>query len=61
MSCTCLSPAPILRREGTKQDMLIAMQEADGVRMSVPLAGVVRELIKDFKVRMNYPTPKAPR
>jgi 3-hydroxyisobutyrate dehydrogenase-like beta-hydroxyacid dehydrogenase len=44
-----------------EKDMLIAMQEADNVRMPLPLSGVVRELIKDFKVRMNYPTPKVPK
>ena len=44
-----------------EKDMMIAMQEADNVRMSLPLSGIVRELIKDFKIRMNYPTPKVPK
>lgn len=42
-----------------EKDMLIAMAEADGVRMAVPVCGVVREVIKEFKVRRGYPTPKA--
>lgn len=44
-----------------EKDMLIVMQEADKVRMGVPLSGLVRELIKEFKVRMNYPTPQSPK
>ena len=43
-----------------EKDMMIAMSEADNLRMPLPLAVHVRELIKDFKLRHNYPTPKAP-
>jgi len=42
-----------------EKDMMIAMAEADGARMGAPLSAHVRELIKEFKIRHNYPTPKA--
>ena len=42
-----------------EKDMMIALKEADVVRMSVPLAGLSRELIKEFKRRKNYPTPRS--
>ncbi|HZT51205.1 MAG TPA: NAD(P)-dependent oxidoreductase [Stellaceae bacterium] len=41
-----------------EKDMSIALKEADAVRMTVPLAGLVRELIKAFKMRRGYPTPQ---
>ena len=41
-----------------EKDMSIVVKEADAARMSVPLSGLVREMIKDFKRRKNYPTPK---
>ncbi len=44
-----------------EKDMVIAMSEADNLRMPLPLAGHVRELIKDFKLRHNYPTPRTPK
>jgi hypothetical protein len=37
--------------------MMIVLKEADALRMSVPLASLSRELIKDFKRRKGYPTP----
>jgi len=40
-----------------EKDLAIALAEADALRMSLPLGGLVRELIKDFKRRKNYPTP----
>jgi len=40
-----------------EKDMSIVLKEADAARMSVPLAGLVREMIKDFKRRKGYPTP----
>lgn len=40
-----------------EKDMSIVLKEADAARMSVPLAGLVREMIKDFKHRKGYPTP----
>ena len=40
-----------------EKDMSIVLKEADAARMSVPLAGLVREIIKDFKRRKGYPTP----
>ncbi|HKT19100.1 MAG TPA: NAD(P)-dependent oxidoreductase, partial [Stellaceae bacterium] len=42
-----------------EKDMAIVLKEADGAGMSLPLAGLVREQIKDFKRRKGYPTPKA--
>ena len=44
-----------------EKDMLIAMAEADNVRTPVPVCGVVREAIKELKVRRGYPTPKTPK
>jgi hypothetical protein len=32
--------------------------EADGAHLSLPLCGLVKEVIKDFKRRRGYPTPK---
>ena len=40
-----------------EKDMTIVVQEADAARLSVPLSGLVREMIKDFKRRKGYPTP----
>jgi 3-hydroxyisobutyrate dehydrogenase-like beta-hydroxyacid dehydrogenase len=40
-----------------EKDMAIVVKEADGAGMSVPVAGLVREVIKDFKRRKGYPTP----
>jgi 3-hydroxyisobutyrate dehydrogenase-like beta-hydroxyacid dehydrogenase len=40
-----------------EKDMSIVLQEADAIRMSVPLSGVVREVIKAIKVERNWPTP----
>jgi hypothetical protein len=37
--------------------MSIVLREADGVRLSLPLCGLVKEVIKDFKLRRGYPTP----
>jgi 3-hydroxyisobutyrate dehydrogenase-like beta-hydroxyacid dehydrogenase len=41
-----------------EKDMAIVVKEADAARMSVPLSGLVREMIKDFKRRKGYPTPR---
>jgi 3-hydroxyisobutyrate dehydrogenase-like beta-hydroxyacid dehydrogenase len=40
-----------------EKDMSIVLREADGVRLSLPLCGLVKEVIKDFKLRRGYPTP----
>lgn len=40
-----------------EKDMTIVLHEADSVRLSVPLCGLVKELIKAFKIRRGYPTP----
>jgi hypothetical protein len=37
--------------------MSIVLREADAAQLSLPLSGLVRELIKDFKRRKGYPTP----
>ena len=42
-----------------EKDMVIAQGEADRLRIPIPLAGLVKELIKDFKRRRGYPTPSA--
>ncbi len=44
-----------------EKDMTIALQEADETRIPLPLSMHVRELIKAFKIRRNYPTPRAPK
>jgi 3-hydroxyisobutyrate dehydrogenase-like beta-hydroxyacid dehydrogenase len=40
-----------------EKDMSIVLKEADALRMSLPLCGLVKEVIKDFKRRRGYPTP----
>jgi 3-hydroxyisobutyrate dehydrogenase-like beta-hydroxyacid dehydrogenase len=40
-----------------ERDMAIVLREADAVRMSLPLCGVVKEVIKAIKVKRNWPTP----
>jgi len=40
-----------------EKDMAIVLAEADAVRMSVPLCGVVKEVIKAVKLQRNWPTP----
>ncbi len=40
-----------------EKDMSIVLREADAAQLSLPLSGLVRELIKDFKRRKGYPTP----
>jgi 3-hydroxyisobutyrate dehydrogenase-like beta-hydroxyacid dehydrogenase len=40
-----------------EKDMRIAQHEADKLRFSIPLCGLVKEAIKTFKVRRGYPTP----
>jgi hypothetical protein len=37
--------------------MTIAQQEADKLRFSIPVCGLVKELIKSFKLQRGYPTP----
>jgi len=39
-----------------EKDLNIALNEADALGLSVPLAGLVREMIKAFKHRHGYPT-----
>ncbi len=41
-----------------EKDMAIVLKEADAAGMSLPVAGLVREMIKDFKRRKGYPTPR---
>jgi 3-hydroxyisobutyrate dehydrogenase-like beta-hydroxyacid dehydrogenase len=43
-----------------EKDMTIVLKEADSLRMSVPLCGVVKEVVKTVKFERNYPTPHAP-
>ena len=40
-----------------EKDMTIVLHEADRARLSLPLCGLVKEVIKDFKRRRGYPTP----
>jgi 3-hydroxyisobutyrate dehydrogenase-like beta-hydroxyacid dehydrogenase len=43
-----------------EKDMTIVLKEADAARLSLPLCGVVKEVIKTVKFERNWPTPKAP-
>jgi 3-hydroxyisobutyrate dehydrogenase-like beta-hydroxyacid dehydrogenase len=43
-----------------EKDMTIVLKEADGLRMSVPLCGVVKEVVKTVKFEHNWPTPHEP-
>lgn len=54
---------PLIERSDTRpipwaeKDMAIAQHEADRLRISLPVLGVVKEAIKAFKIKHNYPTP----
>jgi 3-hydroxyisobutyrate dehydrogenase-like beta-hydroxyacid dehydrogenase len=41
-----------------EKDMRIVLTEADRLRMSVPLCGVVTEVVKSVKFERGWPTPK---
>jgi 3-hydroxyisobutyrate dehydrogenase-like beta-hydroxyacid dehydrogenase len=43
-----------------EKDMTIVLKEADAARLSLPLCGTVKEVIKTVKFERNWPTPKAP-
>lgn len=43
-----------------EKDMMIVLKEADHLRMSVPLCGVVKEVVKTVKFEHNWPTPREP-
>jgi len=43
-----------------EKDMTIVLKEADAARLSLPLCGVIKEVIKTVKFERNWPTPKAP-
>ncbi len=43
-----------------EKDMTIVLKEADAARLSLPLCGVIKEVIKTVKFEHNWPTPKAP-
>jgi len=43
-----------------EKDMTIVLKEADQLRLSVPLCGVVKEVVKIVKFEHNWPTPQAP-
>ena len=51
-----LEPRPMPWAE---KDMAIVMQEADGCRLSLPLCGVVREVIKAIKIERALAVPAA--
>jgi 3-hydroxyisobutyrate dehydrogenase-like beta-hydroxyacid dehydrogenase len=44
-----------------EKDMTIVLKEADALRLSLPLCGVVKETVKAVKIERNWPTPKAPK
>src|SRR6266568_655283 len=43
-----------------EKDMSIVLQEADRARLSLPLAGTVKETIKGLKIRMGLGMPEIP-
>jgi 3-hydroxyisobutyrate dehydrogenase-like beta-hydroxyacid dehydrogenase len=43
-----------------EKDMTIVLKEADAARLSLPLCGVIKEVVKTVKFERNWPTPKAP-
>ena len=43
-----------------EKDMMIVLREADLARMSLPLSGTTKEVIKGLKIRMGLPMPDAP-
>lgn len=43
-----------------EKDMTIVLKEADQARVSLPLCGVVKEVIKGFKIERGLPTPRTP-
>jgi 3-hydroxyisobutyrate dehydrogenase-like beta-hydroxyacid dehydrogenase len=42
-----------------EKDMMVVLQEADRARVSLPLAGTVKEVIKGFKIDRGLPMPTA--
>ena len=40
-----------------EKDMMIVLEEADIARVSIPLAGVIKEVIKGFKIEQGHPMP----
>ena len=42
-----------------EKDMMVVLQEADKARVSLPLAGTVKEVIKGFKIERGLPMPTA--
>lgn len=43
-----------------EKDMTIVLQEADLARLSLPLSGAIKEVIKGLKIRMGLGMPQAP-
>jgi 3-hydroxyisobutyrate dehydrogenase-like beta-hydroxyacid dehydrogenase len=43
-----------------EKDMRILLAEADHLRLSLPLAGVVKEVVKSVKFARGWPTPEEP-
>jgi 3-hydroxyisobutyrate dehydrogenase-like beta-hydroxyacid dehydrogenase len=43
-----------------EKDMTIVLKEADAARLSLPLCGVVKEVVKAVKIERDWPTPQAP-
>jgi 3-hydroxyisobutyrate dehydrogenase/2-hydroxy-3-oxopropionate reductase len=41
-----------------EKDMRIVLSEADKLRLSLPLCGVVKEVVKGIKYELGWPTPE---
>ena len=42
-----------------EKDMTIVLQEADEARISLPVCGTVKEVVKGIKIERGYPMPKS--
>lgn len=42
-----------------EKDMSIVLQEADVARITLPLCGVIKEVIKGIKIERGYDMPQA--
>ncbi len=41
-----------------EKDMTIVLKEADEIRLSLPVSGSVKEVVKGIKIALGHPTPK---
>jgi 3-hydroxyisobutyrate dehydrogenase-like beta-hydroxyacid dehydrogenase len=51
---------PADRMPWAEKDMMLVLKEADSLRLSLPLCGVVKEVVKAHKIDLGLPMPKMP-